>query len=150
MNPDAVRPEPSRQDEVDGEAERIEIAYEVQLLRRTLRGDPRFALHARRRADRVDASPPGRADRRSERTRGHRVVGAAHGTWRGGHGRQAREFRCAQRTWTLAACGEVPWPGVPAHYLWARVRRARESRTIAVARALGEAVAGAPRVRARH
>jgi hypothetical protein len=40
MNPDAVRPEPSRQDEVDGEAERIEIAYEVQLLRRTLRGDP--------------------------------------------------------------------------------------------------------------
>src|SRR5262245_10606596 len=111
-------------------------------------GDAGASLPRGRRPARIDTLPDRRRNRPGEPGERHRLVDGPHRARRRGHGGEAAGVRAARHARAGAAGGEVPGPRVPAHGLRARRPGGRKPLPAAGARAGGEAVAGAGRVRA--
>ena len=84
-----------------------------------------------------------------ERGRGGGLVGGIDRDWRRGDGGQARKLRDHRSPRAGATGGQVPGTRIPSHHLRTRLHGARESPETSQARALGQAVAGPPRIRPR-
>ena len=92
--------------------------------------------------DVTDAGEPGR---------GHRLVGRADRARRRRHGRRSRSTSSpATRRGLVQPALKMPRPRVPPHHLRPGVRPPGEPRPAALARAVGQALAGAAGVRAGH